>query len=133
MRVLVIGAGVAGLASALGLARAGHEVTVLERDATPMPADPDEAFAWHRPGAPQVRHSHALLARLHNLLRDQFPDVLAELLSVGATEIDFVEMLPETIVDRSPRPGDEDLVALACRRTTFEWVLRRAALAQPRT
>ena len=30
-----------------------------------------------------------------------------------------------------PRPGDEDLVALACRRTTFEWVLRKAALASP--
>src|SRR5262249_21712015 len=24
--------------------------------------------------------------------------------------------------------GDDDLVALACRRTTFEWVLRRSAL-----
>jgi 2-polyprenyl-6-methoxyphenol hydroxylase-like FAD-dependent oxidoreductase len=131
MRVVVVGAGVAGLGTALALGRAGHEVTVLERDATPMPADPDEAFAWHRPGAPQVRHSHALLARLRNLLRDELPDVLADLLDVGATEIRFLDMLPETILDRSPRPGDDDAVALACRRTTFEWVLRRSALAAP--
>ena len=27
-----------------------------------------------------------------------------------------------------PQPGDEDLVMLACRRTTFEWVLRTQAL-----
>ena len=40
-------------------------------------------------------------------------------------------MMPETIADPSPQPGDEDLVALAGRRTTFEWVLRRAVLAQP--
>jgi 2-polyprenyl-6-methoxyphenol hydroxylase-like FAD-dependent oxidoreductase len=57
--------------------------------------------------------------------------VLAELLDAGATELRFLEGMPATILDRSARPGDEDLVALACRRTTFEWVLRRAALASP--
>ena len=30
----------------------------------------------------------------------------------------------------TPEPGDDDLVMIACRRTTFEWVLRRAALAE---
>ena len=128
--VVVVGAGVAGLGTALALGRAGHRVTVLERDATPLPADPDAAFAWDRRGAPQVRHSHALLARLRNLLRDRYPDVLAELLAAGASELVFSEMMPDTIDDRSPRPGDEDLVAIACRRTTFEWVLRRMVLAE---
>jgi 2-polyprenyl-6-methoxyphenol hydroxylase-like FAD-dependent oxidoreductase len=123
--VVVIGAGVAGLGAALTLSRRGHRVTLLERDATPLPADPDEAFAWDRRGAPQVRHSHALLARLHNLLRDAYPDVLAALLDAGATEMRFCDMLPAEMADREPRPGDDDLVALACRRTTFEWVLRR--------
>jgi 2-polyprenyl-6-methoxyphenol hydroxylase-like FAD-dependent oxidoreductase len=128
-RVVVIGAGVAGLGSALALSRAGHRVTLLERDATPLPADPDEAFWWDRRGAPQVRHSHALLARLRNLLRDRYPDVLDALLEAGATEMRFADNLPVEITDREPRPGDDDLVALACRRTTFEWVLRRAVLA----
>jgi 2-polyprenyl-6-methoxyphenol hydroxylase-like FAD-dependent oxidoreductase len=127
--IVVIGAGVAGLGSALAFARAGHRVTLLERDATPLPTDPDAAFEWDRRGAPQVRHSHALLARLRNLLRDRHPDVLEALLAAGATEMRFAESLPAEIVDREPRPGDEDLVALACRRTTFEWVLRRVVLA----
>ena len=29
-----------------------------------------------------------------------------------------------------PRPGDEDLKVIIVRRTTLEWVLRRAVLAQ---
>ena len=35
MRVVVVGGGIAGLASALALVRAGHEVTVVERDPEP--------------------------------------------------------------------------------------------------
>jgi 2-polyprenyl-6-methoxyphenol hydroxylase-like FAD-dependent oxidoreductase len=131
-RVVVVGAGVGGLGTALALGRAGHDVTVLERDASPLPPDPHSAFDWDRRGAPQVRHSHAFLARLRNLLRDRHPDVLADLLEAGATELRFTEGLPDTMTDREPRPGDEDLVALACRRTTFEWVLRRTTLADGR-
>jgi 2-polyprenyl-6-methoxyphenol hydroxylase-like FAD-dependent oxidoreductase len=128
--VVVVGGSVAGLGTALSLARTGHEVTVLERDATPLPPNPDAAFEWDRRGAPQVRHSHALLARLHNLLRDRYPDVLDSLYAAGATEIRLTERLPDTIDDRTPKPGDEDLVMIACRRTTFEWVLRRVVLAE---
>ena len=131
MRIVVVGGGIAGLGTALTCARAGHEMTILERDDTPMPPDPDSAFEWERTGAPQVRHSHAFLARLRNLLRDRAPDVLDAMLSAGAYEIPFMENLPPTLTDRSSRPGDEDLVAIACRRTTFEWVLRRLVLAEP--
>jgi len=124
---------VAGLSSALFLARQGHEVVVLERDAMPLPATPLEAFeSWDRRGAPQVRHSHAFLARLRNLLQERAPDLLAALLAAGAEELRFADLLPPTMTDRSPRPGDEALVMLACRRLTFEWVLRKVALGEPR-
>lgn len=126
-RIAVAGAGIAGLGVALAAGRAGHDVTLIERDDTPLPPDASSAFGWERHGAPQVRHSHALLARLRNLLRDRYPDVLDALFAAGATTLDFVAMLPDDM-DRSPHPGDEDLVALACRRTTFEWVLRRIVL-----
>ncbi len=130
MRVVVVGGGIAGLGTALACARSGHQVAILERDDTPMPADADAAFAWARTGAPQVRHSHAFLARLRNLLRERAPDVLDALLAVGATEISFTANLPPALADTEPRPGDEELVAIACRRTTFEWVLRRLVLAE---
>ena len=129
---VVIGAGVTGMATALALARNGHDVTVIERDAGPVPQSADEAFErWDRWGVPQARHSHAFLARLRNLLRDRAPDVLAALLDAGVTEMRFAERLPEEMEDRDPRPGDEDLVALACRRTTFEWVFRRILENEP--
>jgi len=129
MDVVVMGAGVAGLGAALELSDLGHRVTIVERDATPLPHDPHGAFDWDRRGAPQVRHSHAFLARLRNLLRDHHPEVLAALYDAGATDMDFIAMLPEGM-DRTPMEGDADLVALACRRTTFEWVLRRTVLAR---
>ena len=125
----MIGAGVGGLGTALALSRQGHDVTVLERDRTPLPHDPDEAFEWDRRGAPQVRHSHAMLARLRNLLRDRYPDVLEALYAAGVTDWPLTVNLPPTIDDASPQPGDDDLVMLACRRTTFEWVLRDRALS----
>ncbi|MDJ0789223.1 MAG: NAD-binding protein [Myxococcota bacterium] len=129
--IVVIGGSVAGLAAALGLSRSGHRVTILERDDTPLPDSPVAAFErWDRRGAPQVRHSHAFLARLRNLLRDRAPDVLAALIEAGAEELDFQDLMPPEMVDRTPEPGDEDLVMLACRRITFEWVLRRAVHAE---
>jgi 2-polyprenyl-6-methoxyphenol hydroxylase-like FAD-dependent oxidoreductase len=130
MRAIVVGGGVSGLGAALALARTGHEVTVLERDATPLPASADEAFRWDRRGAPQVRHSHAFLARLRNLLRDRYPDVYAALLSEGITELRFGDDLPPTIENFVREPGDDDLALLAVRRTTFEWVVRRIVLAE---
>lgn len=132
MRVAIIGAGISGLGAAITLAHDGHDVVVLERDATPLPGTPDEAFEWVRRGAPQVRHSHAFLARGRNLLRDRLPEVRDALLAAGVTEVAWREMIPDTITDPSPKPGDEDLVMLACRRTTFEWVVRREALSTDR-
>lgn len=126
-RIVVVGAGIGGLGVGLCAGTSGHEVVLVERDDTPPPADAHEAFDWNRRGAPQVRHSHAFLARLRNLLRDRHPEVLDALFEAGATEMDFIDSLPATI-DRTRREGDEDLVALACRRTTFEWVLRRLVL-----
>ena len=125
LRVAVVGGGIGGLGSALALARAGHRVTLLERDELPARADPDEAFRAERRGAPQSHQTHGFLARIQVLLRDRFPDVMEDLLAVGCTTMSGTANLGE------PRPGDEDLAVLIVRRTTLDWVLRRAVVAEP--
>jgi 2-polyprenyl-6-methoxyphenol hydroxylase-like FAD-dependent oxidoreductase len=124
-RVVVVGGGVGGLSLALALGRAGHDVTVVERDPLPATADAEEAFAAERRGAPQVHQTHGFLARIFVELREHFPDVLEELLAVGGLTMPMTAGLGE------PQPGDEDLKVLIIRRTTFEWVLRHAAAAEP--
>ncbi|HEX2849113.1 MAG TPA: FAD-dependent oxidoreductase [Acidimicrobiales bacterium] len=123
--VVIVGAGVGGLAAALAFARAGYGVTVLERDPLPATATAEEAFVSERRGAPQVHQTHGFLARLPVVLRERFPDVLDALLAAGCTT------MPTTANLGDPRPGDEDLRVLIVRRTTFEWVLRKAVLAEP--
>ena len=86
--VVVIGGSVAGLGVALALSGRGHRVTILEADATPLPASHSEAFTqWKRRGSPQTRHSHALLARLRNLIRDHAPDLLEKLVALSLIHI----------------------------------------------
>ncbi len=131
MRIVITGAGVSGLMASLFLARDGHDVVLLERDATPLPEDAEAAFEWDRRGATQVRHPHAFLGLLRNLLRDDLPDVMADLVAEGAQDVNWLDFAPDTL-DLIPQPGDEDLGMIASRRTTFEWVLRRAALRTDR-
>lgn len=124
--VVVIGGSVAGLGVSLALSNRGHRVTVLESDATPLPPDHTEAFEkWKRKGSPQTRHSHALLARLRNLIRDNAPDLLETLKACGAEELRFTERVKELFDEPTYEEGDDDIISLACRRITFEWVLRR--------
>jgi 2-polyprenyl-6-methoxyphenol hydroxylase-like FAD-dependent oxidoreductase len=133
VRVLIAGAGAAGLFTALQLARAGHEVTVLDRDAVePAPDVETAAAAAFRPTAPQIVQPHALLPRCRELLRERLPDVYAALLDAGAVEAPLPTQMPPTLTDRSARPGDERLTMVLTRRSTFDWVLQRAAACQPR-
>ena len=63
MRIVFIGGGIAGLCGAMLLARDGHQVTVLERDAAPA-GPPSTAWdGWQRRGVGQFRLPHGFQAR----------------------------------------------------------------------
>lgn len=131
--VVVVGAGIGGLGSALALARTGHRVTIVERDDTPMPPDVEAAFEWDRRGAPQVRHPHVFLGLARTILRDRFPDVLAALEAEGVTAHELANDGPMALDEATLAVlrADDDIRMLPCRRTTFELIVRRHVLAEP--
>lgn len=132
-RVVVIGAGMAGLWTAMALAGPDREVTVLDRDPPPPAGGPDEAFDdWQRRGVGHLRHSHAFLARLRTLARDRHPALLEALLAEGVRELGFEGSLTDQHKrNYVPAPIDQDLAILTSRRTTLELVMRRYAEALP--
>ncbi len=125
--ILVIGAGIAGLCAALALAAPDRRVVLLEKDEAPPAGDADQAFAdWRRPGVGHLRQSHAFLARLHNIIRDEHPRLLADLMGAGCREIRFEDMLTRPQREAyAPAPEDRDLTILTSRRTTIELLIRR--------
>lgn len=133
-RVVILGAGMAGLAAALTLGKRGFDVTVIERDPAPPELPIDDVFAqWERKGATQLRHSHVFLGRLCSILHTQHPDLLAELKAAGAREIPFPESLPSPLRDHFAADAqDADMTFLFSRRTTLEYVMRRHAAANGR-
>ena len=126
LRVAVLGAGVSGLATALALARAGHRITLIERDSLEV-GEALDSVDWARRGIPHFLQAHAFTSRGYRELREAFPDVLQALLEAGADDIDLALKIPGP-----PEPGDEDLRMLGVRRPLIEWALRRAVLAEPK-
>ncbi len=105
--VLIIGAGPAGSATALFLARAGYDVILLDRAAFPRDKPCGEYLT---PGAAA-------------LLRDEL-GVLPGLMAAGAARL-----TRETVVPHRARAFSGTTDALACPRTVTDKVLRDAAEA----
>ena len=73
--VTLVGSGVVGMGLAMLLAADGHEVTCLERDAEPPPADAEAAWEqWDRRGVNQFRLLHTFLARFHQIVTGELPN-----------------------------------------------------------
>ena len=117
--VLVLGAGLGGLSTAMLLARDGHEVTVLERDPEAPPPAGDAWRSWERPGLNQFRQLHLMLPRWHQEMSEALPDVLDELAAVGGLRVNLLWMLPESMRGE-PQPGDERFEILTARRPVLE-------------
>lgn len=123
--VAVLGGGMAGLSTALLLARDGHGVTLIERDPFVV-GDALASPAWDRRGIPHFLQPHAFIPRGRLELQQELPDVYGSLLAAGAHEVDTARKLS------GPRQaGDEELRYLAVRRPLIEWALRAAVMDEP--
>jgi len=116
--VIVVGAGMGGLAAAKALSAHFDRVTVLERDLLPMDATP-------RQGTPQARHLHALLAGGLVALNELLPGFETDLEQAGA-----IRLTPQSL--RMERPGfdpypqrDLGLSWLSMSRPALEFVTRQ--------
>ena len=126
-KVLVIGAGIGGLCTALMLAPSGREIIMIERDGPLDTSDPDELFRnWKRNGVAHLRQSHAFLARLRVIMKEEHPALIEQLLANGVRELPFDIWLTEQQEEGyQPEPEDEDLTMITSRRTTLEMTMRR--------
>ena len=85
MRVIVIGASLAGLLAAAASAAAGAETVIIERDVLPQDPEP-------RKGVPQGRQAHVLLHRGLLAADDLLPGLRNDLLAHGAAQFDSGRM-----------------------------------------
>jgi len=131
MKIVIVGGGICGLGASLLLARDHHDVTLLERDGSPLPESPQAAWElWERKGVAQFRQPHNFMPGLRLLLEAELPDLQDAFRQHGATKYDLVNPLPALFSDRSTRPIDEKLWTLTARRPLGEWVFAQAAARQ---
>src|SRR5215218_2787546 len=110
MRVLVVGAGPAGLLTGAGLAARGHQVTAVDRDPGPLPDG-----TWERRGVMQFAHAHGFRAQVGDVLAARWPAGHAAWLAAG-TEPKLIDT-----------PGGPVIGGTFSRRVTLERALRAAA------
>src|SRR5688500_11129278 len=129
-RIVVLGGGVVGLSVAMMLKRDGHDVSVLERDRDPLPSSAQEAWrAWERRGVGQFRQPHYLQPAVRLMLETHLPEVKEALRRAGGATFDVLSLMPASVGDPTPRPGDERFVTITARRPVLEYAV--ASVAEP--
>ena len=130
--VVVIGASIAGLSSALAFNRRGIAVTILERDGL---VDIEDQIARNgiiqRRGVPHTMQPHFFLSSLRNALNRWYPGLPEQMVAAAVKEVPVEQCLPCSRNSHSVfKPGDEELTVLASRRAVLEQAMRKYAEGQ---
>lgn len=129
---IVAGAGPIGLATAMLLAREGFHVTVLDKDAEDPPDEASAAWeSWERKGVAQFRMPHLMLPRFRHVLDSEFPEVRDRIEQLGGRRFNLVELLPRSLRESSPRPGDQRFETVTGRRPVVELAFAQEAQRRP--
>ncbi|MGW3495204.1 NAD(P)/FAD-dependent oxidoreductase [Streptomyces sp. NPDC001020] len=121
---VVVGGSVAGLTAAGALAGRFERITVLDRDALPSDVS-------NRKGAPQARHSHALLIGGRIALEEVFPGLTAELTASGAVPWDPGNDLLFHQMGAFRIPHPTGMMGVSLTRAFLEYSLRRRVAGLP--
>jgi 2-polyprenyl-6-methoxyphenol hydroxylase-like FAD-dependent oxidoreductase len=124
-RAIVVGGGLAGLLAARVLVDHFGEVLLVERDR--FPEQPE-----FRPGVPQSRHLHVLLARGAQVLEQLLPGVLAEVSAAGGVSFRWPRDVLWLGAAGWGMRFEQGLSLLSCRRELLEWRVRQRVLDSPR-
>ena len=118
--ILVLGAGLTGLTTAMLLARDGHDVTVLERDPAPPPTGAEASWTdWDRAGVAQFHQLHMMLPRWRDVMETELPAVLDALRAAGGLDHNSLHQRPLSHTG-GWQPGDERLGTVTGRRPVVE-------------
>ncbi len=118
-QAVVIGAGIGGLAAAKAVAVHFEKVIVFDRDALPDGPAP-------RPGTPQARHTHNLLAGGFRALEHLFPGIELDLFEAGAVRMRMRSDMRFEVPGFDPLPHrDFGFDQFALSRPSLERVCRR--------
>ena len=126
------------IAAATMLAWDRHQVTVLEADGEGPPAAPAAAWEhWPRKGVAQFRQPHNVFPRFRQVCDEELPELPGRLAAAGCRQVDPLGspadggMLPPSLSDHEPRPGDEAFRYVTGRRPVVESVVAALAAEQP--
>ena len=128
MTIGIIGAGMSGFFTARAMARAGHQVVLLEAD-NPPPGDVETSFMqWNRTGVAQFRQPHAARSIIVKRLRERDPQLLQAMIDGGMVPWEFHLLgLPH----EDGGTHDPELLGLLGRRAALEVPLRNLVLSMP--